>query len=225
MSPGSSRILRIRLHIDLEGAAELVELIDVARSDIAGEHVEHIADRDVQRLRLHPVDHHAHLRHAGAERRIEPLQPGLRVAVPHDGLGDGLQLGVIEAAVAQLDLHGEAAGVADALDRRRDQHQRHAVLQLVQRTLKIGVHRTQIGAAARLADAPVLQDHVGNAGIRQRGAVVQHRDAADRDHLIHAGNVRARSSSPGPSPAACGPLRRRREAAPPPARSPGLRSE
>ena len=30
-----------------------------------------------------------------------------------------LQLGEIEAAVAQLDLHGEAAGIADALDRRR----------------------------------------------------------------------------------------------------------
>ncbi len=44
------------------------------------------------------------------------------------GVGRALQLGEIEAAVAQLDLHGEAAGIADALDRRRRQHEHAAVL-------------------------------------------------------------------------------------------------
>ena len=38
------------------------------------------------------------------------------------GIGRGLQLGEIEAAVAQLELHGKAAGIADALDRRRREH-------------------------------------------------------------------------------------------------------
>ena len=41
---------------------------------------------------------------------------------PHHGVGRTFQLGEIKAAVAQLDLHREAAGIADALNRRRRQH-------------------------------------------------------------------------------------------------------
>ena len=179
-------VFRVRLHVNLERAAELVELIDVARPDIAGERIEYVADRNMQRLCLHPIDRHAKLRNRGAERGIQPLQPGLGVPVMHYRPGERLQLGIVKASVAQFDLHGEAAGIADALDRRRHQHHRHRVLQLVERALKIGVDRTQIGTAAGLAQTPILQDHVGDAGIRQGCTVVQHRDAADRNHLIHA---------------------------------------
>ena len=37
MSSGLMRKLRVALHVDLEDAAELVELIDVARAEIARE--------------------------------------------------------------------------------------------------------------------------------------------------------------------------------------------
>jgi hypothetical protein len=48
----------------------------------------------------------------------------LTLRIGHHGVCDRLQLGVIAVAVAQFDLHGKAGGIADALDRRRQQHQR-----------------------------------------------------------------------------------------------------
>ena len=47
-------------------------------------------------------------------------------------VGGVLQLDVVEAAVALLDLHLEAAGIADALDRRRHEQEGAAVLQRLQ---------------------------------------------------------------------------------------------
>ena len=111
--------LRIRLHIDLKDAAELVELTDIARSQIGRERGEHFVDGDLQRLRLGAVHVDLHLRHGGAERAGHPLQPALRLRVLHHRVGQGLQLGEIEAAVAQLELHGKATGIADALNGRR----------------------------------------------------------------------------------------------------------
>ena len=99
--------------------AELVELRHIVRSDIAGQRGEHLADRDAERLGLRPVDHDRELRRAGAEGRGQPLEAGLRVAVRDHGVGEALQQVVVEIAVADLDLHGEAADIADALDRRR----------------------------------------------------------------------------------------------------------
>ena len=43
----------------------------------------------------------------------------MRIAVRDHGVGETLQKVVVEIAVADLDLHREAADVADALDRRR----------------------------------------------------------------------------------------------------------
>ena len=41
--------LRIGLHIDLEHAAEFVELLDIGRAEIGRKRREHLIDRDVQR--------------------------------------------------------------------------------------------------------------------------------------------------------------------------------
>jgi hypothetical protein len=59
--------LRIRLHIDLEHAAEFVELVDVARAKIGPERREHVVDRYLQRLGLGTVHLDLELRHRGAE--------------------------------------------------------------------------------------------------------------------------------------------------------------
>ena len=59
--------LRIRLHIDLEDAAEFVELVDVARAKIGAERREHVVDRHLQRLGLGSIHLDLELRHGGAE--------------------------------------------------------------------------------------------------------------------------------------------------------------
>ena len=91
-----------------------------------------------------------------------------------------MQLGEIGAAVAQLDLQGEAAGVANALDRRRreggdiridgGERRRHAVEQGEQ----------------VFALAPGLENHIGDAGVGQCGAVVEGGDAGNAHDLIDA---------------------------------------
>jgi hypothetical protein len=132
---------------------------------------------------LTPVDLDLELRRAGLER--DSLDPGLGCAFVGDRPADVLELRVIEAVVAELDLHLEPCSVADALDRRRDQDEARALLQLRQPGAQLGVEAAQILAAAALA--PVLEDHVGGAGIGQRGIVVDHRDPADRDRVRDAG--------------------------------------
>ena len=47
----------------------------------------------------------------------------MRLCIADDGAGDGLQFGEVGVAIAQFDLHGKAGGVADALYRRRGDHQ------------------------------------------------------------------------------------------------------
>ena len=51
MSSRPQAELRIGLHIDLEGPAELVELVDIGRTEIGGERGKHLVERDVEGLR------------------------------------------------------------------------------------------------------------------------------------------------------------------------------
>jgi hypothetical protein len=60
--------LRVSLGVDLKGAAELVELVDVRCAEIRRQCREHLIGRDVQRLGLDPVDLDVELRHHRAER-------------------------------------------------------------------------------------------------------------------------------------------------------------
>ena len=119
MSVGARAVVGQRLRIDLEHVTEFVELGGVARSDVGRQGGKDIADRDAERLGLDAVDGDVELGRAGPERRGQPLQRGLRIAVADDVVGQGLQQRVVEIAVLDLDLHGEAADVADALNRRR----------------------------------------------------------------------------------------------------------
>ena len=97
--------------------------------------------------------------------------------------------GHVEAAVAQLHLHGEAGIVADALDRRRRHDKDIGFGDGAERRVQTREQRPQVLAFAALA--PILQDDVGHAGARQRRAVVERRDAGDGDHLRDARRLAA----------------------------------
>ena len=121
----------------------------------------------MQGLGLDPVDLDVELRHHRTERRADALQRALGLRVGDDRVGDGLQLAEIGIAVAQLDLHGEAGGVADALDRRRRDHQDPRFLDRRHLLVQPDEQRPQI--LARAARAPLLQDQIGDAGIGEAG--------------------------------------------------------
>ena len=127
------------------------------------------------------------MRHHGTERRTHPLQRALGLRAARPRIGDGLQLGEVGVAVAQLDLHGETGGIADALDRRRRKHDDPRLLDRRHFLVQPDDQRTQI--LARPARAPVLEDQIGHAGIGEARAVVERRDAGDADHLRHAGRL------------------------------------
>jgi hypothetical protein len=152
----------IGLGIDLEGAAEPVELVDVGRAEIGLERLEDVAQGHPERLGLDPVDRHRQLRRAGAERAHDPLDPGLRAALLGYGLAHVLQLDEVEAVILELDLHLGPGGIADALDRRRHEDEADPLLQLRQLVAQPGVEVAQTLRPAPLA--PVLEDHVGGAG-------------------------------------------------------------
>src|SRR5262249_15066291 len=90
-------------------------------------------------------------------------QSALRLGVLDHGIGRGLQLGEIEAAVAQLELHGEAAGIADALDRRRREHPNARLLDRGEVAVELLEQRPQDLALASLA--PILEHDISAAGI------------------------------------------------------------
>ena len=87
----------------------------------------------------------------------------LRAGGPHHGIRRIPQLYEIETAVAQFDLHREAAGIADALYRRRRQHEDAAVLDSGEFVVESFVKRSEVLALA--AQAPVLQHDVADTGI------------------------------------------------------------
>ena len=168
--------------------SELVELRDIARSDIARQRREHLAHRDADPLGLDPVDLHKELRRACPECRGEPLKRRLGIAIRDDGVGQALKHGVVEIAVFELDLHGEAADVADALNWRRREREcerfRHALQGAVES------QGDRAGVLSRLLEAhvPILEDDEGDAGVGEARQVVEDGDAADGDHMLDAGD-------------------------------------
>ena len=111
--------LRLGLHIDLEYLAEFVELVDVGRSEVGRQHRKDIPDRDPQSLRPISIHRHRDVGPAGAERRQDVLQLGIAFGLFDELLREDIQLLVVKASAQQFELHLQAAGIADALDRRR----------------------------------------------------------------------------------------------------------
>ena len=114
-------------------------------------------------------------------------------------------LAKVAVAVAQLDLHREAGGVADALNRRRRQHQR-ARLHDGRDLVVQAVHQRAQILAGSFARIPILQDDVGDAGIGKARAAVERGDAGDGDHLGDARRVL--DDIGGPVEHLLGPLQR-----------------
>ena len=66
--------LGVRLHVDLQGKAELVELVDIGRTDVVGVGREDVADADAQRLGAVTVDRQRDMRRIVLERGEHILQ-------------------------------------------------------------------------------------------------------------------------------------------------------
>ena len=220
--------LRVRLHVDLKGVAELVELVDIARADI-GRSVENTSPTLTSSVSaLRAVDRRPE---AAARRRGRWCSAAAAPdwALPSSTIGLGRRSAAWRSRSCRraAHLHGEAAGVADALDRRRHEHQaRRASCSLSSAPCRFGVQR-----AAGPAPLP------GRAGSSPSGSRRRRRRWRARrccraaemppmvDHLVDARESRARSCVTS-SITCCGALQRGavRQLHADHARSPGPRS-
>ena len=108
----------VGLDVDLPGAAEAVEVVDVVAAQVGLQHVEDVGQLHPHRLDLGPVHVHVELGRAGAEAVEQADEAGLLVALG----GQVVRLGLegVEVDVAGRFHHQlEAAGVAQAVHRRR----------------------------------------------------------------------------------------------------------
>ena len=111
-------MLLIGLGADLVDAAEGVEVVHIGGAEIDRQGFEDVGDRHVQHARLVAIDLEEQLGARGREGREHAGQAGRLIGLAHQLVGDAEDAAHI-GAVAFLKLQLEAAGIADAADRRR----------------------------------------------------------------------------------------------------------
>ena len=108
----------LRLDVDLPGAAEQVEVVDVEAAEGGLQGVEHVAHLDAQHLRLVAVDVEKDLRRVGGEGAEDAGELGLLVGGHDQAARDGGEIGR-RLALQGLQHVLEAAGAAEPEDRRQ----------------------------------------------------------------------------------------------------------
>ena len=196
MSWASSRKLLVGLDVHLPGPAELVEVVDVVRAQVDLQRVEDLADRHAQGHALGPVDVEVEPGRVRPRAVEQALQARRLVAPLDDLIADPLQ--VVQAEIAAvLDDQLEAAGRAQAVDRRRaerrDDRPAHLALAALLQLRGDGVGG-QLGPAPllELLEHDVHRAEVGRIGVQEQ------RLAGDADRVLDA------RASRGPGPR-CGP--------------------
>ena len=178
--------------VDLPGAAELVEQVDVIGAHVHLQGVEDALHVHAQLLTLSAVDIHIELGSLGAvDREHVDQRRGLRLRLGGlTRLGDHLvgrflQFGQVHEA-ALLDLQFEAGGVAQALDRRGPEHgDEGAVDLLTGQAAEPGGDGGVVLLVLALAVGERLQGDEGGAEVRGVGAQ-QERRAGDAQHVRRA---------------------------------------
>src|SRR6516165_7384581 len=97
------------------------------------------------------------MRRAWAKRRQNVLQLGIGIGSFDDLLRDLVELLIIEAAAQHLELHLNAAGIADTLDRRRRHDEKPAVGSRVESSLQMFGYRQDVRSLGFAALVPRLE--------------------------------------------------------------------
>src|ERR1700742_4364317 len=167
-----------------ERSPEQVKVVDVERTQIDLQRVEHVGQTEAQKLRLVAVEVVVELRRRRAERGEELLRTQLRLLAR---FRDERLRDIVErdaAASAQvLELKLEAAGGAEAGNRRRVETQDDGFRQAKKLRPQLGdeIRRALLGRTL----IPWLEDRELHRRIRLRG-VGEEVQAADRTDNIHS---------------------------------------
>jgi hypothetical protein len=112
----------------------------------------------------------------------------LRIAVADNSVGQTLQQRVVEITVLDLDLHGEAADVANALNRGWRERERYRLRDVLQRGVQVPVDRDEILPLFLEACVPVVEDDKGDTCVGEGCHIVEYGNATDGDHMVDAGD-------------------------------------
>ena len=162
----------IGLDIYLPRPAELVEVVDVVRSQIDLQRVEELADRHAQGHAFGPVDVEIQPGRICPGTIEQSLQARRSIAPFHDLVADPLQFREPEIA-AILDDELEATGRTQAVDRRRTEHRDDRSAHLtVTAFLQFGSYgiarQLRPAAVSKLLEHDVQRAEVGRVGIQEQ---------------------------------------------------------
>ena len=176
--------LLVGLHAHLVGPAEQVEVIDIGRPERRLERAEDDVERDVQALRLDPVDVGVELGDAGPEGRVQRLEAGLGVAGLDHLIGELLELASSPTPPRSSSWSWKPPGDAQALDGRRREDEDDRLLDLLEPASQLA----QDGLLAELGPGPLLVGRPADVEQRRvRGVgLVEHRGPADHDPVADA---------------------------------------
>ena len=200
------------------GAAEQVEVVDVGRSEIDLQRLEHALRRNAEHVGLGAVD----VRPDPRRRRVVEREDvgERRVLVRRaDQLAGRLLQRLVAHVAAVLDDHAIAAAVADALDDGRRDDEGERLVHVRQRGAHV-VLDILLGAVGPGALLERLEGDIGRAGVgrlRSRGAV----EAGEHDRFVDARNLAGSSPRLSSAPRRCARSSFRAEAGSRPAHSPG----
>ena len=172
---------------DIEGEAELGELVDVAGADISFEGIEDIIEGDIVEADLGAIDFERDLGDFGAEGAEGGEDLRLEAGFGGDLVGDLLESGIIERAIGEFDLHLESAGEAEALDGRGNEDQRTGGLDLEGGLADGLIHGEETFFFA--AFGPGFEHGVNDSAVREGGIIVDGGDATDLDGVSDAGDI------------------------------------
>ena len=149
---GRGSELRVRLHLHLVGAAELVEVVHVHRPEIGLHGLEQVGEDDAFVLHLVPIHLDVELGHVDPVAAEDPRQLGRLIRLAEERLGGVVERGLAQAgAVLQLQL--ESADLAEAVDRRRREDGHEGVLNAGE----LGVERARDVQAVLVLPVPLVE--------------------------------------------------------------------
>ena len=137
---GILAVVALGLRDHAVGAAEQVEVVDIGRAEVDLQRGEYVGNIDAEQLRLDAIDVEIKLRRGVLEQRIDLGEPRRLRRPPHHRVDRALQ-GLRSAPGAVLDHHAEAAGIADAGNRRRRGNEDQAVLDRLQAHEQLALDR------------------------------------------------------------------------------------
>ncbi len=171
---------------DAEGAAEVIEVVDVETAEVDLQSLENVGDGDFFLFGFGAIDVGVELGDVGAEGAVERGEARIGAGGGDERAGDGLEFLRGGASGAIFDLHFETDVQSDAADGGRREHEGEAFLHLAEGSHEVsgeGVGGLS-GFSGAFVEAVEREEHDAGVGLVGAGEEVE---AGDGEGVVDAG--------------------------------------